>query len=1510
MGAVAGAQVPAAQQRAAARRFLARRGLVSRTAPSAVAEQTRNTSSNPQSAARLLAEARSASARRLAGQHATNGLTAHLQAQLPAGLKTTWMPLGPSQTITPAYGAITGRVTSIAVDASDATGNTVYAGTTGGGVWKSINAAGPAGQVAFVPVTDDATPSATGTGSLSIGAVSVQPGGSVVLAGTGDPNDALDSYYGSGILRSTDRGATWTTITNANVGDYTIGQSFSFYGEGFSGFAWSTVTANLVVAAVTQAYDGAVVNALQSNSVDGLYFSQDAGATWKMATMTDGPNEVIQSPTTTTSGAQGNAVTSLVWNPFRRAFYAAVRYHGYYSSPDGMTWTRLANQPGINLSPVLCPDFASTQGAASCPIFRGALAVQPQTGDMFAITVDGNLADQGIWRDVCAASGGSCSTGTTVMFGTQVPDAELEDRLAAVPAAADTLLYVGTVDIFKRSLAASNVPWRNTTNVATCIASQVAPAQHAVATGTSAGLMYFGNDGGLWRTTDGIDQQQPACSADDAAHFENLNGALGSLAEVTSIAQSPGSDSTLLVGLGVNGSAGTTTEQEGWPQVLDGLGAYAAIDAANVDEWFVSSGPGVSISSCDHGGACDAAGFAGQWAIGDEQTDNDGESLGEPAVWMVDPQDATKMIVGTCRVWRGGVPGGTTSLAEAAMSPVMGDVEAPDCSEGEGQIQSLGGSGSIAGTGQEVLYAGMEGTPRGGDALPYGGLVAGHVFTATVAAAQSAVADWRDTFASPVVNDASNRGQFNPGGFGISSVVVDTHDTSGQTVYATVQGFSGNGISEPLVYRSANQGQSWTNITANLPITPVNALVVDPGNANIVYLATDAGVYATLSVAACSTGTQQCWSPYGIGLPGAPVTTLVADGAANDSLLVAGTYGRGVWEMLLASAQSTGAQGTTSAQLSPSLLTFAGQAVGSESAATAVTLTNDGPLALVVSGIEVNGDFSESDNCSGVTLAVGGTCTLHVAFAPTVQGARSGLLTVLANVPGGQVIANLAGAGGPAGQILLTPLQMTFPPTLVGNKAAVQYLTVSNIGSAAVSLQAPASTKDYQVSNSSCTTSVAGQTGCTVGIIFAPTISGADNGTFSIATGAGVFHAQLTGSGQKPATDALSATSLSFAAQVVGTASAAKTITITNSGDEPLTLITAASSLSDYQVNASACATNVPGHQSCAISVVFAPVTPGARTGKLIISDSLHAGTSSLTVALNGNGLAPSGISLLPASFDFGAQGTGSTSNAQTFTLTNQSGADLTGLSFAAAGNFAVKAGTCVGTLGAGKSCGLTATFTPSATGSRTGAMNVYATELATDLTTALSGIGLSFSLGVPTPATQTVVTGTAATYQVSIITLGGGYPTGALATLALACAGADSLPAGSSCVANPSSLAITSDATASVTVTVMTPALATTSSRGQGDSRVSAWAIAFALPFFSFFRVRFRKGFAGTAMLAVGLACTVVLSGCGVTASGGSKTKGTGTTGTGTPSTYVLTLTASSPGVHQSTQMTLVLEQ
>src|SRR6202789_733575 len=194
-----------------------------------------------------------------------------------AALNVPWTPLAPESLITAATGAAGGRVLSVAVDPSDASGNTVYIGTTGG-VFKSTNAAASSGAT-FVPVTD-LIPALDvphfHTNLVAAGAVTVQPGGTnVVLAGTGDSTNEPDSLYGTGILRSADAGNSWTTIAGSRDLGTGLEQN-SFYGEAFSGFVWSTTMPNLVVAAVTTAPGASRVNAgyreTDDNSASGIYY--------------------------------------------------------------------------------------------------------------------------------------------------------------------------------------------------------------------------------------------------------------------------------------------------------------------------------------------------------------------------------------------------------------------------------------------------------------------------------------------------------------------------------------------------------------------------------------------------------------------------------------------------------------------------------------------------------------------------------------------------------------------------------------------------------------------------------------------------------------------------------------------------------------------------------------------------------------------------------------------------------------------------------------------------------------------------------------------------------------------------------------------------------------------------------------------------------------------------------------------------------------------------------------
>jgi hypothetical protein len=1432
-----------------------------------------------------------------------------------SNLSAAWQPVGPNQVASIDYGKVTGRVTAIAIDPGDASGNTVYVGTTGGGVWKSTNAAGPQANVTFAALTDtlpafNQNAGASAIPSLSIGAISVQSG--VVLAGTGDPNDASDSYYGSGLLRSADGGITWTLIDEAHDG---ATGNHSFLGLGFAGFAWSTAAPGTVVAAVSQAAEGVLVNAPdKTNSVMGLYYSNDSGATWQMSTIMDG-SQVIQEPLPSGADNGGLAATAVVWNPVRKSFYAAVRYHGYYQSADGVTWTRLTNQPGASLTASACPPSPGTSGSAACPIFRGALAVQPTTGDTFALTVDSNNLDEGLWQDVCALSGTNCAS-STVTFGKPLPSAPLEVgngstvisqadynlTLTAVSSGSgstgDTLLYVGTVELYRCSLAAGCV-LRNTTNAVNgCAApAQVAPAQHAVAAFAelSGPLMYLGNDGGLWRSTDGVNEQAPPCSADDATHFQNLNGGIGSLAEVISFAQHPSDANTLLVGLGANGTASTSTTSlatNAWPQLAAGEGGTVAIDQTNPLLWYISTAAGISIRQCSNGAACTAASFTGAPTIGVAQVSGD-DSLIDPP-WLLDPALSSDLLAGTCRVWRGPSSDGSSWSSSNAISELLGGPQGASCANSNPLIRSLaaGGPASDASAaqnaGSEVIYAGMAGAQDGG------GNFGGHLFSISTANVATSNTAWEDLATSPVINTPGI--SFNQGKFDLSSLTADSHDASGLTIYATVMGFSGNGTDAPHVYRSIDGGAHWSNISSNLPNAPANSMVVDPNDANTLYVAMDTGVYVTTAVTTCTTA--NCWSVYGAGLPNAPIVELAAaagmpTGDGRSGELRAATYGRGIWQIPLLTA-STAAQPTMS--LNPSALSFGPQPVSTASAAQTITVTNAGAAPLAVSAVTTTGDFNETDTCTSAPVAIGMTCAIQVRFLPTATGSRTGTLTVYGNVAGGQATASLSGTGTPGAAIVLDPVVLNFPSTALNATSTVEYITISNTGSSTIGLQSTGITgAGFSITANTCGPSLGPGVGCTVGVAFTPAVSGMSSGTLTVVDDAGTQTASLSGIGNGPATDALSPMALSFAPQSMNTTSAAQQVTLTNSGDLPLTLISAQIASGSFAV-VNACGNSLNPHSTCAINVSFTPACLGAVSGTLLVSDQYRT----QSVALSGMGTAPPGVSLSSCSTGvFPPTGVGLQSAAQTVTLSNNAGTPLSVQGIATSGDFVVLPGsdTCGISLAADTACTLQVEFAPTAGGPRTGGITVTDGAANSPQTLTLTGIGVDFTLTPNGITSITIASGQNAVFPLllsSAVDVPG--------TVSFVCAG---MPANSTCNITPASAPLGGTTTISLTVlTGVTSASVTNDVR----SRTSMLWLAGLLPLGLFtLRKKRHRGFAGFAVLCL----LLVAGGCGagraIPLSSGSNPNPPGPATS--PGTYTVVASASSAGVTRSVSLTLIVQ-
>jgi hypothetical protein len=1438
----------------------------------------------------------------------------HAQAPRPypdAALTAPWQQLGPSSIVSPTWNNLTGRITALALDPNDNTSNTLYMGATGAGVWKSTNAAGPLASITFTPLTDNLPVFSANTGasvpSLSIGALAVQPQANpVLLAGTGDPNDATDSYYGEGLLRSTDNGLTWTLIQNSHDG---VNGNHSFVGLATAGLAFSTRTPSLAVAAFTTSAQAALVNATNTSSIPGLYYSTDAGVTWQMSTLQDGA-QIVQQPQPLGTGQAGNPATAVVWDSFRSEFIAAVRSHGYYASSNGVTWTRLPNQPGPTLSTANCPVGANGLGAATCPIFRGALAVQPFTGDLYALTVDANNLDQGLWQDLCQQSSNTCST-PAPLFGVRIDNAALEVgngstaitqgdynlTLAATPTGSGaTTLFAGTVDLYACTMTAGSslCPLRNTTNALNgCVApAQVAPAQHALAAIEQASmlpLVFLGNDGGLWRSTDGVAETGSACSATDKSHFDNLNLALGtggSLSEATGFAEDPASSDTLLIGLGANGSAASTaaTQLTPWTQLSAGEGGYPHIDPNTPANWFAAIGAGVNLKSCASGGSCTAASFLPPATIGSAQVLDDSSLLDAPT--LLDPALTTSALVGTCRVWRGPAGSGSAQTSVNAISPALNGSATP-CTAASPLIRSLAAGGPAVASikaqnsGSTVVYAGIAGALDGGANIP------GHVFVTTSANLATSTVAWADIALSPVSNDPAG---FNPGQFDVAALAADPHDATGGTIYAAIDGFS-----EPHLYRSTDFGAHWTNVSANLPNAPANAVLIDPNDANTVYIALDAGIYVTSAISTCPTA--NCWSPLGTGLPNSPVVALDAStqlltGDGRRGMLRAATYGRGLWQTPLLTAATLAQPALT---LSATSFTFPDTQVATQSAPQTLTLTSSGNAPVTISSLVLAGDFTvptATDTCSGQTLALNAQCTVQILFAPTQTGPRAGQLMIYANIAGGQATVALSGNGINPAAVVLTPLSLTFAATIVNQTTAAQILTVSNTGGISATLQTPVISGDFAIAANTCGATLAPSTGCSLSVTFTPTATGTRTGTLTLEDSAGTQVAQLTGVGEGPATDTLAPLALTFAQQQIGTTSTAQQVTLTNSGDVALTLIAVSVSAGDFTA-VSSCGTSLAAHSTCAITVTFIPSATGARSATLTVSDQFRA----QTVALNGTGVAPAGVSLTPSSLTFAATGVGLDAAAQPLTLTNNGGLPLTLSNIAISANFTIAANSCTATLAAGASCTLQIVFAPTTAGALTGVVTLTDNAAAGTQTAALTGTGIDFTLTATSATSATLSSGAAATYTLQLASLAG-----LSASVATACTGA---PAHSICTVSPSTPSLGNTTTLTVTVATGLSTVQLNPAPPLPWSRAAASILcAFAVPLLLLSRrrrlLRFVLPIAFLALLAA-------VSGCGT---GRTIPNSGGTASTPTPrGTYNLNVSASAAGLSRNVGLTLIVQ-
>ena len=186
---------------------------------------------------------------------------------------------------------------------------------------------------------------------------------------------------------------------------------------------------------------------------------------------------------------------------------------------------------------------------------------------------------------------------------------------------------------------------------------------------------------------------------------------------------------------------------------------------------------------------------------------------------------------------------------------------------------------------------------------------------------------------------------------------------------------------------------------------------------------------------------------------------------------------------------------------------------------------------------------------------------------------------------------------------------------LVGNTSASGSISISNVA---------ITTGDFSETND-CLTTLAPAANCIIMVTFTPTLAGNRTGTLTVTDTApgGPQVINLTGVGLVAPGVALNPTSLTFAAQAIGTANSQQ-VTLSNLSNQPVPVSSVIASGDFSETND--CSFPIPpvtaGGNFCQVSVSFTPTASGTRTGTLSISFGVAG--SPLTVPLSGQGVNPS----------------------------------------------------------------------------------------------------------------------------------------------------------------------------------------------------------------------------------------------------------------------------------------------
>ena len=699
-----------------------------------------------------------------------------------------------------------------------------FAGTADGGVWRSTDQ----GQH-WTPLFDSMP-------SLSIGALAVDPADGSLWVGTGEANLSQDSYAGTGVYRSADDGASFQ-----RVGD-----------------------------------DAAGNNPLVSHTVFRIAFDPSGNAyaatdngLFRYAASTGQWTEVLDPAGPADFPPYDQQVTDVAVEPGSggQVVIAAIGWHGpgntenngfYQSTDGGLTFGKVTPNGNINASDIGRTTFAySADGSKLYAIVQSPAAMAAGAASVLQgiFVASGSPASvTGPWKKIADAKTLAASGSAAPSFGSPGVQAWYNQDLAVDPADPNHV-YAGLEEVFESTDGGSKwvtaspywnytLPCENTT--AGC-PKTTHPDQHAMM--ITDGKIVIGNDGGVY--------SRPLSDTQQYGDWTDLNATLRSWQYYDARAGRLGGGSIAAWGgLQDNGTSVISSGGAPMAEPAGGDGFDVIVDPKNGNDMVGEYVEGTMYSSTDGGHSF--SDFVSPTCFGQREVGLTPRPDCDPSARFVTPlvqdqQQSNVWVTGGRYVWVT-TAGWNTACTDSACS--------------WNRVFDTGAGNAVtalsSANGGQIIYAawvaggGNPGPSFGrGIATNYGGT-------------------WHQ------VNMTGLPDRF------IAGVTVDPANPA--HAYAVFNGYSrrwvpGGGAGH--VFETTDGGQSWTDISGNLPDIASDALVLSGGR---LALATDQGVFT----AAEGQGTATSWSRLGTGLPNASVDDLTA---GPGGYIYAATHGRGIWRI-------------------------------------------------------------------------------------------------------------------------------------------------------------------------------------------------------------------------------------------------------------------------------------------------------------------------------------------------------------------------------------------------------------------------------------------------------------------------------------------------------------------------------------------------------------------------------------------------------------------------------------